>query len=379
LRKDIIELHGFAVNHAIIAKQAIAVAKWAGSKTIQHWAEELVTRIGALQRDTVSANFIDRLVRGAVNLGASRPRLLAAIHCKDASLRNPIGRVSRQVMVNLFAAVEKEFGDPAAGMRLASAARPSCFSDLGFIALFATNIGDMIDDTVGIQGFRQNVWRTSFDRSGNPARLTWHLPDDGDGHLDACIEFSVASYAHLFRSSLRQPLNLIAVRFRHHPRLAIRRYMELLQCPVHFGAEESLIEFDPHQLSLPSPNANPVLQSELMAVYNQPMAWLAAGHKHAAFSYLYLASELNKSPLKLERLAASFALSERTLRRKLVEEGYPFRDLLEKVRRDMCNLYRHEGRRPMGEVAELLGYSELSALTRAHKRWYGQAPTLWAA
>jgi AraC-like DNA-binding protein len=339
----------------------------------------LVPRIGALQRDTVSANFIDRLLRGAVNMGASRPRLLAAIHCKDASLRNPIGRVSRQVMANLFAAVEREFRDPAAGIRLANAARPGCFSDLGFIALFAANVGDMIGDTVNIQGFRQNVWRTSFDRRANPALLTWHLPEDAGGHLDACVEFSVASYAHLFRNSLPMPLHPLAIRFRHQPRFAAARYAELLQCPVHFGAETSLIEFDPHQLTLPSPHANPALQRDLLAVYNQPMAWLAAGQRHAAFSYLYLASELNKSPLKLERLAASFALSERTLRRKLVEEGYAFRDLLEKVRRDMCDLYRQEGRRSMGEVAELLGYSELSAFTRAHKRWYGQAPTLRAA
>ncbi len=28
----------------------------------------------------------------------------------------------------------------------------------------------------------------------------------------------------------------------------------------------------------------------------------------------------------------------------------------------------------MGEVAEQLGYSELSAFTRAHKGWYGVSP-----
>jgi AraC-like DNA-binding protein len=313
-------------------------------------------------------------MRGAVNMGASRPRLLAAVHVPDASLRNPIGRFSRPVLVNLLSAIERELADPAAGMRLANAARPGCFSDLGFIAVFSGSIGDIIAETVNIQGFRQNVWHTRFDRQSNPALLVWHLPDDARSHLDACIEFSLASYAHLYRNSLPGQLRPQAIRFRHQPRFAVERYAELLQCPVFFGAAASQIEFDPRQLGLPSPNANAALQRALLAVYNQPMEWLAAGKKHAAFSYLYLASELNKSPLKLERLAASFALSERTLRRKLVDEGYPFRDLLDKVRRDLCDLYRQEARRPMGEVAELLGYSELSAFTRAHKRWYGQSP-----
>lgn len=346
-----------------------------GSRIIHHWAEELVPRVGALQRDTVSANFIDRILRGAVNMGASRPRLLAAIHVADAALRNPIGRMSRHVLVNLFSAIEREFGDRAAGMRLANTARPGCFSDLGFIALFAANVGEIIAETVSIQGFRQNVWHTRFDRQSIPAQLIWHLPDDAGDQLDACIEFSVASYAHMYRNSLPGQLRLQAVRFRHQPRFDAERYAELLECPVFFGATASHIEFDARQLGLPSPNADAALQQALLAVYNQPMEWLAIGKKHAAFSYLYLASELNKSPLKLERLAASFGLSERTLRRKLVDEGFPFRDLLEKVRRDLCDLYRQEARRPMGEVAELLGYSELSAFTRAHKRWYGQPPT----
>jgi AraC-like DNA-binding protein len=101
---------------------------------------------------------------------------------------------------------------------------------------------------------------------------------------------------------------------------------------------------------------------------------MTEGRKYTALSYLYLASELNKSSLTLERLAASFGMSERSLRRKLVEEGYPFRQLLEKVRRDLCDLYYMEGCRPMGEIAELLGYSELSAFSRAHKGWYGASP-----
>jgi AraC-like DNA-binding protein len=74
-------------------------------------------------------------------------------------------------------------------------------------------------------------------------------------------------------------------------------------------------------------------------------------------------------------MAASFGMSERTLRRKLVEEGMSFRDLLDKVRKDMCKLYFMEDTRPLGEIALLLGYSDLSAFTRAHKKWTGNPPS----
>jgi len=51
-----------------------------------------------------------------------------------------------------------------------------------------------------------------------------------------------------------------------------------------------------------------------------------------AVSYFYLASELDKSPPTLDRMAASFGMSARTLRRRLFEEGMSFRDLLDRVR-----------------------------------------------
>ena len=346
-----------------------------GAKAIPHWADELAPRVGQLQPDTVSANFVDRLLRGAVNMGASRPRLLSALRLSDAPLRNPIGSVSRAVLINLFVAIEREFSDPAIGLRLARAAKPRCFSDLGFVALLSPTVGDMMQRTVDIQRFRQNVWKVRFESDSKPARLVWELPDDDHGHLDACVEFSAASYAHFYQTCLPAQIAPKILRYRHQPRFSAALYGELIGCPVVFGAEETCLEFDRSQLNLALPNANSDLQSRLQEKYAQPVVWLSEGRKHAGLSYLYLSSELNKSPLKLERLAASFGLTERTLRRRLVQEGYPFRDLLQQVRRDLCDLYRFEGRRSMSEIAELLGYSELSAFTRAHKGWYNVPPS----
>ena len=349
-----------------------------GAIAIPHWADELAPKMAQLQPDTVSANFVGRLMRGAVNMGASRPRLLSALHLSDAPLRNPIGRVSRAVLINFFAVLEREFADPAIGLKLARAAKPSCFSDLGYVAMLSPTVGDMLQATVDIQRYRQNVWKAHLDIDTAPATVIWTLPDDGHRQLDACIEFSVASYAHFYRSGLPAQIGAKVVRFRHPPRFPEALYAELLGCPIVFGAAQTCLEFDRSQLNLPLPNANPQLQSMLQTKYAQPVAWLADGHKHAGLSYIYLASELNKSPLKLERLAASFGLTERTLRRKLVQEGFPFRDLLEKVRRDLCELYQFEGYRSMSEIAELLGYSELSAFTRAHKGWHDVPPSISA-
>ena len=95
----------------------------------------------------------------------------------------------------------------------------------------------------------------------------------------------------------------------------------------------------------------------------------------SAHTYLYLLIQLDKTPLKLERIASAFGMTERTLRRKLVDEGNPFRELLDLLRQDMWTLYNMEGRRSLSDIALALGYSELSAFTRSRTRWRGCAQT----
>ena len=71
----------------------------------------------------------------------------------------------------------------------------------------------------------------------------------------------------------------------------------------------------------------------------------------------------------------TFGMAERTLRRKLGAKGLSYRQLLEQVRRDTCHLYFLEGTRKLSEISAKLGYSELSAFTRAYTGWYGHPPS----
>lgn len=209
--------------------------------------------------------------------------------------------------------------------------------------------------------------------------MFWKLPFGTSHMLAASIEFSVAAYARATRSTLGEPINIRRIAFEHPARFAVSEYEAAFECAVSFSAPETRLDLDAEQLFRPSPSANPDLLAETVKRYSQPGIWMNKNKPHTAHSYFYLSNELNKSPLKLGRMAAAFGLTERTLRRRLVEEGHPFRELLDHVRKDLCALYLMEATRPLGEVAELLGYSELSAFSRSYRRWYGTAPRDWKA
>ena len=78
---------------------------------------------------------------------------------------------------------------------------------------------------------------------------------------------------------------------------------------------------------------------------------------------------------ELEAVAGALKMSPRSLQRHLGEEGVSFRALVEDARQELALEYVRDVRRPLGEIAFLLGYTELSPFLRAFKRWTGKTPS----
>lgn len=74
-------------------------------------------------------------------------------------------------------------------------------------------------------------------------------------------------------------------------------------------------------------------------------------------------------------IAALLNTSERTLERRLQEAGACFRDISNTVRKAKAQALVDEGRLSMKEIAEELGFSDLSSFSQAYRRWAGVAPS----
>lgn len=73
-------------------------------------------------------------------------------------------------------------------------------------------------------------------------------------------------------------------------------------------------------------------------------------------------------------VAQVFGLHERTLQRRLRAEGTSFDALRDEARRDWAQTLLAQRNVPLSHIAEVLGYAEASAFTRASQRWFGAAP-----
>ncbi len=88
-----------------------------------------------------------------------------------------------------------------------------------------------------------------------------------------------------------------------------------------------------------------------------------------------ISSLLPHGRVLVEDVARSLGMSERTLARKLSDEGLNFTEILQQLRRDLAVRYLDDRKLHVSKIAWLLGFHEVSGLTHAFKRWTGKTPS----
>jgi AraC-like DNA-binding protein len=76
-------------------------------------------------------------------------------------------------------------------------------------------------------------------------------------------------------------------------------------------------------------------------------------------------------------VARQLCIHERTLNRKLQQQGTSFRRALDDTRCEMARQLLADSAMPLAKIANTLNYADASAFSRAFKRWMGVTPAQW--
>ncbi|MEZ5892609.1 MAG: helix-turn-helix domain-containing protein [Parvularculaceae bacterium] len=145
--------------------------------------------------------------------------------------------------------------------------------------------------------------------------------------------------------------------------------------PIRFGADVYRVSLDRdialQPIRMPAPEALTV-----NAVY-QMIVQTVAG-KHAALASANATASRVRDALaagvvEQADVATQMGVSVATLRRRLTEEGFKFRELREHVLNETAMRLLLEGRSVV-DVSDALGFSEARAFNRAFKDWNGMTP-----
>ncbi len=142
-------------------------------------------------------------------------------------------------------------------------------------------------------------------------------------------------------------------------------YRDAFGCPVLFGQAHNRLVADPallHHVIGDANMASMLFATQLLAHGQSDLNPLAQ-HIESI-----LIDDIRQPPTMLA-LAERFNLSERTLRRRLQQEGQSYQDLVDMVRRSRALEMLVLAQRPLLEVARELGLPNVRNLSIALKRW----------
>ena len=105
----------------------------------------------------------------------------------------------------------------------------------------------------------------------------------------------------------------------------------------------------------------------------------SSGDSYTAKVNRLLLRQLKSESPGIEVVADHLSMSVRSLQMKLKEEGTSYQKLLNAVRKNLAIAYLRERKISKGEIAYLLGFSEISVFSRTFKKWTGKSPTEYQA
>ena len=199
------------------------------------------------------------------------------------------------------------------------------------------------------------------------------VPRHSDRHQ---VEFCMFGVLRICRLLTGQ--NIVPQHFSiaHHRSGSTSEMARFVGTKVEFGAEKDELALNIDVRELPLIHSDPYLNDLLLKYCEAALANKRDDRSHLRTSVENaVSSMLPHGRVLAQDIARTLGMSERTLARKLSDEGLNFTEILQHLRQDLAARYLDDRKLHVSKIAWLLGFRDVSAFTHAFKRWTGRTPS----
>ena len=276
---------------------------------------------------------------------------------------------------NLFEEAARNTKDDNFGLWFGNRFQPRDLGLWGYAAVSSPTLGSALENLVGLFSHHQESTEMSYVRgSDGLMRLEYQIvaPEIMERRQDA--ELSLGMFLNVFRECCGTRWAPEEVHFEHPQPVDWREHEQAFSAPVYFSQPTNALLFRDDILALPMPGSD----LRLMAMMQMCLKQLSS-QPHSMSSVIAQVRNTIRTKLPdgypaLDVVAGELRLTSSAIQRELASEGLAYKDVVEKTRHDMAMMYLRQRQLQLSEIAFLLGYSELSAFSRAVRRWTGEAP-----
>lgn len=321
---------------------------------------------------TVAADVLRGLIECAVICGLPRERFRDILR-KDGDATSP-ARYAGERILRLWDRVNSLSGDPIIGFRMARGASLKTFGVLGQITPRCATLFDAFKQTERYLALVSQGAHMRVDVDASGLKLSLDV-DVAHG----AVRTSILLWG--LTNLVLTPMRLTGVLQRPKevsfpfpsPGVGAERALKEL-FPVRFKARQCRVIYPRSVGRIALPSADAEMRQLLSESMDRRLTDLGSTRNFEDNLMTLLRATMDGTIPTLASLSKNAGMSQRTLQRRLREGRTSFQSLLQRVLHAEADSLLSSGERTQGEVAFLLGYSEVSAFSRAYRGWTGHPP-----
>lgn len=310
------------------------------------------------------------VVRG---MGGDTDRLKAEAGVQDADLADPDGLLRFDQLALMLLGARAQLDEPRIGLILGSRLSVTAHGVLGFAAISSGSPREALDLIVRYIHTRTPVSALEVLEGQDTVILRMHEQVPLGAARELYLEVVAAAVVTSLRFLLSSQIDGFEIYFPYERPAHAAAYKEVFRNVVHFGSKRMEVWMPARFMDIRLPLADPVARDRAARQCEEELQRLEAQLELTDRIRQLLTPCRRQFPGQAE-MARRLCLSERTLRRRLRQQGTSYRELLDQVREQLARQMLRDATLSVSHIAYDLGYDDPSNFGRAFRRWTGTSP-----
>ncbi len=309
-------------------------------------------------------------------LGGDPNKLLATEGINPAALNDPDALLLYRTMINLLERTAVELSCPDFGLRMAECTGDALtvLGPLGVAMKNAGSLRDALSYCAKYLHVYSEAIHISLERDEWNGRdyMLFDILLDGVPRQRQVVEHALGLAHNAIRVLSCRKSQPTEIWITHGAPASLKHYAEFFSTTVKFGMPYNAIYFSKDSLTQPIVNRDTQIfqMAESFIDLRFPVSAVPLSRQvRVILNKLLVGDRCNQTTV-----ASMLGMHPRTLQRGLRAEGTTFEEIIDVVRREIALRSLTDKSVSLTQIAERLGYSETSVLTRSCQRWFSRSP-----
>lgn len=268
--------------------------------------------------------------------------------------------------------------DPGLGLRFGRHAHPYASGEVGMASMAAPNLLEALTILASFSRLQANYVGLKLHRDLNKLQIRGYDLKPIGVTRRTQHEVLILTLQNIIEAVLGRPFTEGRYYFSYSMPDYVDRYSELIHAPFEFDAAQTGVDVPIELLSFASPSFHQQLWQQGQQRCSQLMEALKDDNSQVYSQHILSLLRTRPPPLpNVSGMAQELHISERTLTRRLHEEGTGYRQLLNQILKEWACRYLRESTLSVDAISFQLGYQDSANFRRAFKRWLGCSPQVY--